>query len=326
MWASRRFGFVAFIWLSLVLLSLVGCDLASSPGSTKIVYKVNSHELSSKEFAESLANRLKDYDSVQVKDPEVLRTTKNQILQDFLTSKLVEDWAKQNSMEVSEEELEAEINQIRSQYPNDLSMKQALADSGLKFDEWRSSLKQTLLQKKVFASLKEKVPAPTEEEMKSFFEMNKDQFRRPAAIRVRQVVVATRDEAERLVASTTKSTPLADLARRFSLAPEAKSGGETDWIPKGSVEIFDQVFTWPIGKRSPVLNSPYGYHILEVTAKRPESQLYYSDVVERIRRQMAADREQAAFAAWLEERIKESKIFRNEALINSVSVATKSGP
>jgi len=307
----------------LLLAFAIGCTLSSSPGRTKIVYKVNEHSLSATEFADKLATKLKDYDSVQIKDPEVLKSVKGQILHEFLNDKLAEDWAEKNGLSVSSEELGAAVDAYRKQYPNDLAMKQALAESGQSFETWKNSLRPLLLQKKIFESLKPKIAQPTDEEAASYYEMNKEQFRKPSFIRIRQVVLDKKDDAERLAATMTRNTSLADMARKFSIAPEARNGGETDWIPKGSVEIFDQAFSWPIGKRSSVLKSPYGYHIFEVIAKQPESQLSFAQAKDTILALMRADREQAAFAAWLEEQIKASTVMKNEALINSVSVTTR---
>src|SRR5690606_37024557 len=112
-------------------------------------------------------------------------------------------------------------------------------------------------------------------------------------------------------------------AKKFSTTPEASNNGETDWIAKGTLDIFDSAFGWPIGKRSPVLKSPYGYHIFEVIAKKPEMQLNFQEARASISRLMRADREQAAYSAWLEEQIKRARVFRNEELINSVTVVTR---
>lgn len=310
----------------LVLLFLgTGCTWLSSPGTTKVVYQVNDSQLTAGQFAERLAARLKNYDALQVKDPEVLKSVKGQILQEFLSQQLVSDWAKKNNIAVSGRELDAAVDKYRKQYPNDLAMKESLAESGQSFNEWRDSLVPILLQEKVFDVLKAKMVEPSDEELLSYFEANKDQFRKPAMIKVRQIVLGTKDDAERMIGAISKTSSLAELAKKFSIAPEAKNGGETDWIPKGSVDIFDAAFAWPIGKRSPVLKSPYGYHIFEVIAKQPETQLSFIQAKDSIRGLMRADREQAAFYAWQEEQIKAARVFRNDSLINSVKIETRGG-
>lgn len=289
---------------------------------TQTVVRVNEHEMDSSTFAENLAHRLKRFDAVGAKNPSAIQAAKEALIEEFIHSSIVKDWAKENKVSVSSEDLNTAIDEYRKQYPSDLALKQALNDEGISYSNWKSGLEDIILQKKVFSYLKSRSPEPTEEDLRSYYNSNKEQFSQKAMIRLRQVVLEKQDDAERLFSSIGKTTKLEDLARKFSTAPESKNGGDTGWIAKGTLDIFDQAFAWPIGKRSSVLKSPYGYHILEVIDKKPEMQLNFEQARSSIQKLMQADREQAAYSGWLEEQIKKSHVFRNDELINSVSVTT----
>lgn len=311
--------------LFLSLLSCVGfsCSRDLKRSKTQTVLRVNEHEMDSTEFAERLAHRLKRYDAIGAKNPATIKAAKDSVLEEFIHTSIVQDWAKESSVSISSSELEASINEFRKQYPTDLAMKAALDEEGLSFSQWKDGLNDILLQKKVFDYLRTKIQDPTEDEMRSYYQSNKDQFLQKAMIRLRQVVLESQDDAERLLSSATKNVKLEELARKFSISPEAKNGGDTGWITKGSLDVFDQAFAWPIGKRSSVLKSPYGYHIIEVIGKKPEMQLNFEQARSSILKLMKADREQAVYAGWLEEQLKKSHVYRNDELINSVSVLTQ---
>jgi peptidyl-prolyl cis-trans isomerase C len=64
-----------------------------------------------------------------------------------------------------------------------------------------------------------------------------------------------------------------EVARRASIAPEGKNGGELGWIERGAgfPEVFEACFTLPLNAVSEVTPSPYGFHLFKVVEKRPAS-------------------------------------------------------
>ncbi len=311
--------------LALILATgifLSSCSFFNRQKSMPVI-TVNDSELTTSDFADALAQKMKAYDAIGAKSPQNLHLAKESILEEFLHNALVNQWAKKNNVSISTGELNGAVDSYRKQYPDDLAMKQALSDAGVPYEKWRSGIEKLLLEKKVFESLKSKVAEPTEGEMKSYYENNQELFIQKAMIRVRQIVFSTEDPALRLYDQLNKKSDFAELAKKFSIAPEATNGGDTGWIAKGTLEIFDKAFSWPIGKRSPVLKSPYGYHIFEVLGKKSESQLNFQDARASISKLMRADREQAAYSAWLEDQIKQAHVSRNDELINSITVITR---
>ena len=79
-----------FVFLS---LALVGCPSSYQKLSTKPVEKVNDHVLTSREFANQLARRLRQFDALVAKDPNNIHRIKEEILKDFLVKSLTLDWA-----------------------------------------------------------------------------------------------------------------------------------------------------------------------------------------------------------------------------------------
>ena len=63
----------------------------------------------------------------------------------------------------------------------------------------------------------------------------------------------------------------AEVARRSSIAPEGKAGGDLGYIGRGSgfPEVFDVTFTLPLNRVSDVTPSPYGFHVFKVVDRRP---------------------------------------------------------
>lgn len=310
-------------------MTLVFCFLLSSCFSEKNVIgnktalKINQTEVTTQEFADRLAQRLKGLDALQAKDPTHLETAKQKTIESFILETLVRQYAEKNKIEVASSELDKEIDKIRAHYPDDNAFKRALADENMAFARWKEELEFGLLQKKVAAQLGKDQGEPKETELKAYFEENKKQFDRPARIQLRQIVVATEDNAKRIMDELAAGKSFADLAKKFSVAPEGENGGVTNWIEKGTLEIFDNAFKLKEGVRSKIIKSPYGYHIYEVIKKEPEGRLSFEQAKASIRGALKERQEQTVFKAWLEKELKASTIMRNDALIKAIQVTTR---
>lgn len=301
---------------------MASCDLGMSRVASHPVVKVNEHSLSAKDFADRLARRLKNFDALSAKDPNNVKRAKEDVIRVFILQALTEDYAKANKIEVDDSELDQEVNQFRSSYPDDLSFRRVLADESLSMSDWKSELKQTLLSRKVYQSISGKSPQPSPDEIKRYYEENKERFRRKERVYLRQIILDDLSKAQSL-RDELKKKDFSDLAKKFSVAPEARNGGLVGWIEKGSVDVFDKAFNLPVGGLSQVLESTYGFHIFKVERKAGAGYSTLEEVKPVIVQALKGQKEQAEFADWLDKQIRSSRVLRDNELLSAISVETR---
>jgi len=304
-------------------LSVSGCFTKERVLLDKPVLVINGHKVSTKEFSERLALRLRTYDALTAKDEANLERAKNETVKAFVIENIARDYADKNKISVSSAELEAEAAKLRSNYPDEYAFRRALADENIKYDDWKKDLELTVLQKKILSQITSKVTDPTDKEMQDYYDSHKALWNNPARVRLRQVVLAKEDDAKRIEEQLQKGDSMAKLAKEFSIAPEGSNGGDTGWLPKGTLDVFDTAFKMKEGQRSKVLKSAYGYHIFEVLKKEPEGRLSFQDAKAKIRAALREQKEQAAFSSWLEEQVRKSDVKKDDALIQAIKVTTR---
>lgn len=132
-----------------VLLSLLlfSCTHNSSNPKNAAILSVNGRVYSAGELGASLAKKLKIYDALAAKDPINIERARESVIQEFIVSALLEEYATAHNIEVSDSELLNELDHIRKTYPDDLTFKAALATEGQSLEEWKAALKKTLLEK-----------------------------------------------------------------------------------------------------------------------------------------------------------------------------------
>lgn len=311
-----------FSSLTIVILC-TGCTQRESRLANRTVIEVNGEAVSTKDFAEFLALQLRNRDPLTIKDPLLLEKTKNDLADALILQILAEQWAKKNGITVTKSDLDNEVNKIRKQYQDELSFRKMLADEKLSMESWRDELRHNLLRLKVFNSVTSTVTDPPESEIKSYFESEKKNWQRPARIRLQQIVVKKEEDAKQLYDEVQKGRDIGPLAKEFSIMPEGANGGDTGWIDKGALEVFDQAFRLNIGSKGRLVKSPYGWHIFKVTGKEPERKMTLEQVRPTIISELREHRSQTVFAAWLEERLRSSTVKRDDTILKSISLSTR---
>jgi len=90
-----------------------------------------------------------------------------------------------------------------------------------------------------------------------------------ASASARHILVATQEECEDIKKQIENGADFAELARERSQCPSRKQGGDLGQFGPGQmVKEFDQVvFSEEIGKVCGPVQTQFGYHLIEITAR-----------------------------------------------------------
>jgi peptidyl-prolyl cis-trans isomerase C len=313
-----------FLTIGAALLILpTGCFWRNTPVAEQAVIQVDDRTMNLKEFSDRLSRQLKSFDALAAKDPAQIDRARQSVIQDFLMEALFARFALSQKIEVAEGEWDQEVNEIRSGFPDDVSFRRALAEENLSLSEWREKIKFLILQKKIFATFQKKTVAPGEDEMKKYYEENKEKFRHPERILLRQIVVDDLGKAQD-IHQELKKKKFETLATQFSIAPEGKAGGLVGWVDRGSLDVFDKAFGLSVGGAiSQVLESTYGFHIFKVEKKEPAGFRKFDELKPVIAKILVGQQEQKEYTQWMDEQLRSSRVSINRDLINQLKVETR---
>lgn len=259
--------------LLLVALTIAGCGRCGGASSrsadpaTRTVALVQGVPISAEAVRRELSQSIGGNATIEG-DPGVAR---RRVLDDLIDRALLLQEARARAIVVGEDQVERAFLRIRSEYPgshfDDLLAKERLSQS-----ELRARLKEQLTIEKLFHDEVFPQIRVTDAEVERHYAENAAEFQAPESVRVSQIVLATREEAIQLRDRLRREPQsFADLARRLSIAPEGRNGGDLGYIVRGGgfPEVFDLCFTLPKNVLSDVTPSPYGFHLFKVTDKKP---------------------------------------------------------
>jgi peptidyl-prolyl cis-trans isomerase SurA len=230
-------------------------------------------------------------------DPDSLTAIRKQVVTSIVDEELLVQQAQRDtSIKVTDQEIadgvQQQIAKIRTNFTSEVDYREELRKAGFQTpeeyrrwltDQQRRAAFQNRLIEKLRQDGKLKPVAPTEQEMRTYFDEQKANLgSRPATISFRQIVIAprpspaakarTRAQADSIVLELRRGADFATAAKRFSQDPGSKDqGGSLNWFRRGvMVPEFERVaFMLKPGVVSDPVESPFGYHIIQVERVQP---------------------------------------------------------
>lgn len=218
------------------------------------------------------------------------------VLGEMVDAELLVQKAKDEKVEVTDEEVtrqvDAQLKEVRAQYPNEADYRAALRANGLGTpEEYRKRqieiVRRRSMQQEVYQKLRKAeklaVSSVSDQELDEAYTQSKASLpKREATVSLKQIIIApkptakakaaARAKAESLLVQINKGADFAELAKKYSQDPgSGAQGGDLGWNRRGQMvkEFDDMMFALPVGRVSPIVETPFGYHIIKVDRAQP---------------------------------------------------------
>jgi peptidyl-prolyl cis-trans isomerase C len=301
----------------LLLLGAAGpaCHREKNTDQTPPVATVNGEKISLADLEEALRPVLGNSPSFAPIETSAWETLKFNALNQLIERNLLLQEAKSQGFKVADKELENKEAEIKKDYPQG-EFEKVLASRFIDYRRWRQNLRDDLVIQKLIEN-STAAPPVTDFVVSRYYERNFSQYQIPVQVRARQIVVRTEQEAQKARESLLQGEDFAKLARRISLSPDAKQGGDLGFFRAGVMPPeFDQVvFSLTPGQTSPVIKSPYGYHLFRVEEIQEGKTLTEDQVRGQIRETLGQESQEKAYQAWLKRLKDKAEIRINQSLV-----------
>jgi len=207
-----------------------------------------------------------------------LAQMRRQVLDSMIERVLIEQAAAREGVTVSEEELESIIQESIEEGGGQASFEEWLQSSGLTYEDFREAIRFQLLAQSIFERVTSSVPTTAEQ------------------VHARHILVGTEEEAQAILAKLQAGEDFAALARELSQDENTReAGGDLGFFSRGQLicpEVEEAAFALQPGQISGVVQSQFGYHIVQVLEKTPDRPLP-PELLNALKEQ--------AFARWMQE-------------------------
>jgi parvulin-like peptidyl-prolyl isomerase len=286
----------SFCLIVSICLILSGCDIFNR-SEEKAIITVGERIINEDELKRDIIDLTSGMGLTDQSVKEIMDSLIGRLVDDYL----VLEYGRQNGITISEQELESAVEDAKEGYPEEKIFQEMLLHRYLNYEEWKEGLRRHLLIRKIIEKIYEGISPITTEEIKAYYVSHETEFTQPAMVKFSQIVTHGEDEAKGLHERLLKGEHLDDLARQYSIAPEAEDGGKVGWISQHALDesIDEALSSLQEGEISPVVKTPYGYHIFQVDAKRPEGPRNLQEARDEIETILILQKQEILYNNWI---------------------------
>ncbi|AVX19285.1 peptidyl-prolyl cis-trans isomerase C [Carboxydocella sporoproducens DSM 16521] len=331
---------VASVLTAAMLALVAGCG-------SNAVATVNGEDITKEQFERRL-EKMKavykqngaNFDTEQGK--AMLKAIQKQVLDGMIEETILLQEAKKQGVLPSDADVQKRVEETIKKFESKEKFLEALKNYNMdekEFAEWtKQNLALDALYNKVTANIK-----VTDEEIKKYYEENKEQFKQPEQVRARHILIKfdtqqekvgrTEEQAKKmaqdLIKELEKGADFAKLAKEKSEDPGSKDNGGEYTFSRGQMvqEFEDAAFSLKPGSftKEPV-KTQYGYHIIKVEERIPAKERTFEEVKGELALQLPMQKKQEAFAKYTAELKSKAKIeIKDKELAASPAPAPSNG-
>lgn len=256
---------------------------------------------------------------------QMMDKMREQKVNEFIEKTVLMEEADKKKIAVTDNETEAIIKSYESQVPEGTTLESVLEMQGMTMQKLRDELNFRLrAQKLIDSQVKDPAP-PSDTEIKEYFEKNKQRFDEPESVHARHILVKIdpsdnetvkkekRAKIDAIRKQLISGADFAKIAQEHSDCPSKARGGDLGTFTRGRMikEFEDAAFSQKVNEIGPVVDTQFGYHIIQVLEHKPSSSKSLDEVKDQIRSTLQQQARNKAIKDYIESLKKQATIVYN---------------
>ena len=295
-----------WVCLSIIVLVAAATVCADDPApSSSPMATVNGVAISQEnfdfEFQQDVGRRAQ---SGQPLNEAMMPMVRQQVLNRMIEEELLYQDTQARGITIDDQRVASELAGIKKRFPSEEEFQTALATLKTSEDDLKRKIQRGLAISELISTLAADVQV-TDEETKAFYDKNSSPFVTPEQVQARHILIKAAPEAdeEQKKQARQKITDVqkkvkagedfGELAKTHSEGPSSVKGGDLGFFSRGQmVKPFeDAAFALKKGETSDIVETRFGYHLIQVTDRRSEGTISYEDAKPRITQNIQKEKE-----------------------------------
>lgn len=221
-------------------------------------------------------------------------------------------YALSEELSVDSEDIDAIFKPVREKFSSREDFQKALGEESIA--EFRASIYRKLLAEKALEVAVEQKVSIDQEEIRDYYEENRDRFKRPRQFRASHILIkvdpsGTAEEkaqrlefAQELVSKARAGEDFYNLAYYNSDDRTKFVGGDMGYFHKGQMipEIEEVLLEMEVDEISDPIETIYGFSIIKLVEDNPPKQMSYQEIRPRLIESERKEQFEAIRKAWLD--------------------------
>ncbi|MBN1676194.1 MAG: peptidylprolyl isomerase [Kiritimatiellae bacterium] len=256
------------------------------------------------------------------REQQMRKMARERVIEGFIAETVLLNEAQRRNIQVEEPEVQKAISEIQGQAPAGTTLETILQMTGMSEKEFRERLTSDLKIEKLLDVCTAELPQATDEEIQAFYAESRSEFEQTETVHARHVLIkcdsqqdpiareGKKLEAENIRKKLLDGEDFASLAAGHSDCPSKERGGDLGTFERGQmVKPFEEAaFSQKVNEIGPVIETDFGFHIIEVLAHNAAGTTPLTEVRDKIAAHLKKKTERAAIGKYLKELQDKAKI------------------
>jgi len=197
------------------------------------------------------------------------------VLQRLINDKLLFSEAKRTEIEVTDEDVQLRIEEVKKRFANEEEFKMNLLRENITLGELEKKYKERIMiDKLINTEIRGRISvAPSE--VTEYYRTHKDEFREPKKVKVRSILIRVDErrpaekaleKSKEILARLEEGGDFSLLAKEYSEGPYRDKGGDMGWVKENELmtRINDVLFKLDKDEMSGIVKTNLGFHIFRI--------------------------------------------------------------
>lgn len=246
---------------------------------------------------------------------KALTEARETLLNRMIDNLLLEQQARKARIVIQDEEVNNAIKDLlaRRKISQD-DMLKALEQEGTTLEAYKKGVLDQLMRIRLIQREIKSQVAVSDEEIGEYYSKHREEYEGKDAVRIKQILLPLpkgddpaakeklRADAGAIHKRLMAGEPFDLLSGRYSQGPAAAAGGDIGYIEKGLIlrEVEEVAFSLPLNQISGIIESPVGFHIIQVIDRRGGGIKSIESVRGEIREKIDQEKMEKKFGEWLD--------------------------
>jgi foldase protein PrsA len=260
--------------------------------NSKVIAKVNNLDITQAELDAEYNKLPEDYQTLISKDA---------LLTQLINRKILLDEAQKNKYTAESDEVEEQLNIIKSQFTSEQEFDEVLKSQGLTLKAIKQQLAEQIIINKL---IEEEVTAKievSEKEIADYYQANRaDTTAGEGEIRAAHILLDSEEKAQEVLEKIEDGADFTELAVENSIDPSVSlNKGDLGFFSEGMMvsEFEDAAFALKIGEVSEIVETRFGYHII----KRLPDEISVTEAKENIKLTLQQQKQSEVLDTYIED-------------------------
>ena len=292
----------------------------------EIIARVNNSIISRSDLKHSEEQLAAEQSKQDPNAPAENAPQQKDLLRDLIDTQLLSQKAEELGISADTDVIKR-LDELRKQMHAESmeDLEKAAQAQGVSFEEFKQSLKNSILTQKVIQQEVGGHISVSQQEIQEFYDQHKAEMERPEQVRLSEILISTQaaqpaagqtaspesssDEvvaqakakAEAIYAQLQKGAKFDEVATKSSAGPTAAQGGDLEYFKRGTLskQLEDQVFALKTGQFTEPIRTNQGWVILKVTEHQSEGVPSLKEVEPQIQERLYMSKMQPALREYL---------------------------